>query len=80
MGLEGDYADFTYLDTNEDLTKLLVKFGFIRDVEGWSSSPPTYHLEVKSTSNSYDEPLHMSNNQVKMVPYLGVPCMDLQMG
>ncbi|KAH6668745.1 hypothetical protein B0J14DRAFT_518033 [Halenospora varia] len=61
---EKKYADFTYLDTNEDLTKLLVKFGFLRNVQGWSSSPPTYHLEVKSTSESYNEPFYMSNNQV----------------
>ncbi|KAF8854837.1 hypothetical protein BDZ45DRAFT_693078 [Acephala macrosclerotiorum] len=62
-GSEKKYADFTYPDTNGDLTKLLTKF-FLRDVQTWSSNPPTYHLEVKSTSESCNEPFYMSNNQV----------------
>ncbi|KAL5344927.1 hypothetical protein ACLOAV_009880 [Pseudogymnoascus australis] len=64
---EKDYADFTYSDTDGSLTELLVKFGFLHDVETWLSNPPRYHLEVKSTSESCSEPFYMSNNQVGKV-------------
>lgn len=67
---EKKYADFTYLDNNQNLTKLLMEFGFLRDAQTWLSNPPTYHLEVKSTSESCNEPFYMSNNQLKKVSCL----------
>jgi hypothetical protein len=74
-GPEKGITDFTYPDTNGDLTKLLVRFGFLRNVQSWSSSPPTYHLEVKLTSESYGVPFYMSNSQLDTVPCLGTPCI-----
>jgi hypothetical protein len=78
-GSEKEHADFTYPDTNGGLTKLLTEFGFLRDIQIWSSNPPTYHLEVKSTSESCNEPFYMSNNQVDKVSCLRMFCIDLQM-
>ncbi|KAN0099174.1 hypothetical protein V8E51_012949 [Hyaloscypha variabilis] len=64
-GNEGDYADFTYADTHGEFTRLLARHGFIHNVAPWFSSPPTYHLEVKSTTGSCLDPFFMSNNQVE---------------
>ncbi|PVH86308.1 hypothetical protein DL98DRAFT_650337 [Cadophora sp. DSE1049] len=61
---EKDYADFTYPDNDGELTKLLGNF-LSHDVRKWSSNPPTYHLEVKSTSEGCNEPFYMSNNQMQ---------------
>ncbi|KAG4432653.1 hypothetical protein IFR05_011856 [Cadophora sp. M221] len=61
---EKDYADFTYPDNDGELTKLLSNFLSL-DVRKWSSNPPTYHLEVKSTSEGCNEPFYMSNNQMQ---------------
>ena len=73
MGPEGDFADFTYHDSNGKLTELLTTLGFIRDTENWSQRPPIYHLEVKSTSEPCNEPFFMSNNQMEKVPPPEVP-------
>jgi hypothetical protein len=65
---ERDYADFTYIDSEWTLTKLLSETEFkITDTWPRSSKPPTYHLEVKSTTEKCEEPFYMSNNQVEKV-------------
>jgi hypothetical protein len=65
---ERDYADFTYTDSEWALTKLLPEMGF-KMADAWSRSAtaPTYHLEVKSTTERCEEPFYMSNNQVEKV-------------
>jgi hypothetical protein len=68
-GREKDFADFTYPDSNGKLTSLLAEHGFIRTPGFWSNNPPTYHLEVKSTTEACAEPFFMSNNQVDKVCY-----------
>lgn len=66
--LEKDYADFTYVDSGWALTTLLSQMGF-KMTDAWpqSEKAPTYHLEVKSTTEKCDEPFYMSNNQVEKV-------------
>jgi hypothetical protein len=66
--LEKDYADFTYVDFGWDLTTLLSQMGF-KMTDAWprSEKAPTYHLEVKSTTEKCDEPFYISNNQVEKV-------------
>ena len=50
------------------MTKLLSEMDFkIADNWARSSKPPTYHLEVKSTTEKCEEPFYMSNNQVDKV-------------
>lgn len=66
---ERDYADFTYRDVHGGLSRLLLRYGFIQDVRHWLTNPPTYHLEVKSTTATCNEPFFMSNNQVEKVIY-----------
>lgn len=68
-GSEKDYADFTYIDSEGDLTRLLLGNG-LSIARDWLESleqAPKYHLEVKATSGRCDETFYMSNNQVKMV-------------
>lgn len=48
-GREGDYSDFTYRDTDGSLTRYLTQQGF-GEAQGWLGSPPTYHIEVKTTN------------------------------
>jgi hypothetical protein len=70
--LERDFADFTYIDTEKALTRLLIAGGYSRAEEWLSTSerPITYHLEVKSTNEACEEPFFMSNNQVDMVRFM----------
>lgn len=75
-GKEKEYSDFTYPDSNGELTKLLTKF-FPHDIGIWSRNLPTYHLEVKSTSESCKEPFYMSTNQFDKVLCLFMSCIDL---
>ncbi|KAF8849412.1 hypothetical protein BDZ45DRAFT_752834 [Acephala macrosclerotiorum] len=62
---ERDYTDFTYTDTRGDLSRLLSRYGSIQDVRHWLTNPPTYHLEVKSTTATCNEPFFMGNNQIE---------------
>lgn len=67
--LERDFADFTYMDTERALTRLLIAGGYSR-AEEWlcnSEQPIKYHLKVKSTYEACEEPFFNSNNQVDMV-------------
>ncbi len=65
-GREGDYSDFTYHDTDGSLTRYFAQEGF-QEAQEWLSSPPTYHIEVKSTTEDCNEPFFVSNNQMQMV-------------
>lgn len=57
------YTDFTFNDASHNLTKWLVE----QQVEGakqWLLKRPTYHIEVKSTADTANQPFHMSNSQM----------------
>lgn len=57
-------ADFQYVDNEGLLTRIL----FGDDKAGkWAAPWPTYHIEVKSTSDSEQTPFHMSARQLQMV-------------
>ncbi len=65
------YADFTYFDTQGQLTRTW--FG-PEKAAAWQGRWPRYHIEVKSTSGEENEPFHMSPNQMATVrlTYSGV--------
>lgn len=67
--MERDFADFTYFDSKGALTRLLLDSG-LKIAQGWLvnfDKPPTYHLEIKATTEKCSEPFYMSNNQVEKV-------------
>jgi hypothetical protein len=53
-GMEGDFSDFILNDPNGGFTHLLINQGPAY------AAPPTYHLEVKPTSESCEKPFSMS--------------------
>lgn len=58
-------SDFRYEDTSGILTNLW--FG-TKQKRAWKSDRwPTFHLEVKTTSGSVNEPFHMSSAQLQSV-------------
>lgn len=65
-GIEKDYSDLTFHDAEGRLTQFFIDRGF-SEARDWLRSPPKYHLEVKSTTETCDERFFMSNNQVEMV-------------
>ncbi|KAI9435206.1 hypothetical protein F5148DRAFT_989928 [Russula earlei] len=58
------HADFTYLDSRGQLTRLW--FGSEK-AAAWQGRWPKYHIEVKSTRGEEDEPFHMSRIQMATV-------------
>jgi hypothetical protein len=69
VDMERDYADFTYLDSYGDLTRLFYEQG-VAVAGSWLGddyTPITYHLEVKSTTGACSEEFYMSNIQVDKV-------------
>jgi hypothetical protein len=71
--LEAVYGDFTVQDVEGRLAAWLVQEGFpIPDYPG----NLTYHIEVKSTAGSCDEPFHMSAIQMSKCKELSVASED----
>ena len=69
-GNEGDYSDFTVTDgtVTARITDWLIQNGHTA-ARRWQASEVTYHLEVKTTLGSSEEPFMMSNNQFAMVSF-----------
>jgi hypothetical protein len=71
--LEAVYCDFTVQDVEGRLAAWLVEKGFpVPDSRGHL----TYHIEVKWTAGSYDEPFHMSALQMNKCKELSVTSKD----
>ena len=68
---EGDsLGDFTYDDHDGSLTKTWYE-GDPEALEAWAGRSPTYHIEVKSTAGTAQEPFQMSRHQLDIV---SIPC------
>ena len=67
-GFEGSYSDFTvkHSSISRHITGWLIAGGF-SIAEKWKHEHVAYHLEVKSTVGTCDEPFIMSPNQVDLV-------------
>jgi hypothetical protein len=63
---EKEFSDFTYYDTCEYMKEMLRLHDAETDLSS-SSNTTIYHLEVKTTTGSCDEPCFVSQNQVDMV-------------
>jgi hypothetical protein len=65
---EGDYADFTVTNPYmvRGITGWLVGAGYT-ELLGLAVDGVTYHLEVKATAGSSDEPFSISNSQYNQV-------------
>lgn len=65
---EGDYADFTIVDSNavDKFTDWLVTGGHAEAAE-WKGKEITYHIEVKTTTGGCNDAFTMSNNQFDLV-------------
>jgi hypothetical protein len=64
------YADFTYSDTQGQLTREW--FG-PEKATAWHGRWPRYHIEVKSTRGEENEPFHISRHQmatVRLFPFM----------
>jgi hypothetical protein len=79
---QSEYSDFTYIDHDGRLAQYLSQRG--RRLPRWKDGPSKqkplrFHLEVKSTMNSLDEPFHLSNNQMDLAKKwtLGGPLLDV---
>lgn len=69
---EDDASDFTYFDKDKRLLSWLLS----KDVaiaEIWQKEPLTFHIEVKSTTKSYDEVFHLSRLQKMKAERLTAP-------
>ncbi|KAI0037353.1 hypothetical protein FA95DRAFT_1578894, partial [Auriscalpium vulgare] len=53
-------ADLTYEDINGNLTA----FWYLEKVEAWRDHFPMFHIEVKATTGSENEPSHLSRRQM----------------
>lgn len=65
---EGKYSDFTIKDrdVSRRITEWLIDGGFAL-AENWIGENMVYHLEVKTTMGTCDEPFMMTTNQVGLV-------------
>lgn len=61
---EGDYADFTFLDTRGLFTNYLAET--YPNALSWTGKSIKYHVEVKSTEGLPDEYFKISQNQMDM--------------
>jgi hypothetical protein len=62
-----EHADFTYADTDHHLSHWLSDWLAEQGLSGtfdWLVKRPKYHIEVKSTTGSYEEPFQMSSLQM----------------
>lgn len=67
---EGDsLGDFTYCDHDGSLTRIWYE-GDPEALEAWAGKWPTYHMEVKSTAGTAQEPFQMSRHQLDIVSLL----------
>ncbi|KAI9038751.1 uncharacterized protein KD926_010486 [Aspergillus affinis] len=57
-------ADILYADRDGIFTALLVDKGYLH-ADTWVGRRPTYYLEVKATTMSWETPFYMSKNQYK---------------
>lgn len=64
-GHEGDFSDFTYVDTSGRMRAALRDAGVVSNA-AWSNATK-FHLEVKSTLGPCAEPMFVSQNQVDKV-------------
>ena len=64
-------SDLTYDDTQGRLTQLLLEKG-LAQVEAWLETPPTYYLEVKTTTEEAHVPFYMSKGQHRLAKKLAV--------
>lgn len=65
-------ADFTVKDHHGTLTNLWFGADWLLswpDAQGW----PTYHIEVKTTSNGFTQPFHLSSSQLQTVRTMFFP-------
>ncbi|KPM41940.1 hypothetical protein AK830_g4632 [Neonectria ditissima] len=62
---EGEFADFTYVDRSGQMKAFFLGAGVSLDA-GWCNGTK-YHLEVKTTTSSSNEPFFVSQNQVDMM-------------
>ncbi len=62
---EKEFSDFTYHDASESMKEILRQLD--AETEAMWSGNTTYHLEVKTTSGTCNEPCFVSQNQVDMV-------------
>ncbi|KAH7013105.1 hypothetical protein EDB80DRAFT_607184 [Ilyonectria destructans] len=63
--LERNFADFTYTDDSGQMKAYFQNAG-VDQATRWSNST-TYHLEVKTTTGSCNQPFFVSQNQVNMM-------------
>lgn len=62
-----EVSDITYDDGYDgSMTEWFVSKGCER-ARSWLAAPPTYHVEVKTTTVDCEERFYVSNNQVKLV-------------
>lgn len=65
-------ADITYVDSEGDLTKLLIEKGYLQS-QTWEAERPTYYLEVKTTTKDLNEKFYMSRRQYNRVSLVNNP-------
>ncbi|MCJ1475543.1 hypothetical protein MMC13_004206 [Lambiella insularis] len=68
-------ADFTFKDIQGQLTTFIINQGH-KEAEPWLAQPPTYYLEVKSTTEGRDTPFSMSNYQTELAQTLKMSSED----
>jgi hypothetical protein len=59
-------ADIVYVDSQGDLTALLIEKGYMESGI-WEAERPTYYLEVKTTMRDFSEQFYMSDYQYRLV-------------
>lgn len=59
-------ADILYADRDGIFTALLVDMGYLH-ADTWVGRRPTYYLEVKTTTTSWETPFYMSKYQYERV-------------
>jgi len=65
-------SDFVFKDMEGQLTAFLMQAGH-KQVASWLGKPPTYYMEVKTTTDDCKTPFSMSNYQANLVsrPFRG---------
>lgn len=59
-------SDIVYEDTRSKLTAVLIDKGYlIRSI--WQGKTPKYYIEVKTTTEQWDEPFYVSASQYERV-------------
>jgi hypothetical protein len=67
---EKDTSDFNYFDDDRKLIDWLVRTGVeVPDI--WQEQTPEFHIEVKTTTHSCNEPFHLSRLQKAKAERLG---------